>query len=175
MICDNLSFINNVDDKSLSEFVIDDCALYYVCSKCKSTHLVRNGHYIRKIAHLDDSSSNIIVQKLLCKDCHTSFKELPKNVSSYNRYSIVSIIKILFSKESIRSLNKNYYIAINTIRRYLRKFKDVRNKIEILLRKKCHQFVSFVLSEMMVHAMDEQLYHLFLKVFLILVISNFEI
>lgn len=146
MICDNLSFINNVDDKSLSEFVINDCAIYYVCPNCKSTHVVRNGHYIRKIAHLDDSSSSVIIQKLLCKDCHTSFKELPKNVSSYNRYSIVSIIKILFSKESMRSLNKNYHIAINTIRRYLRKFKDVRNKIEILLRKLTVDSLDILLS-----------------------------
>ena len=146
MICDNLSFINNVDDKSLSEFVINDCALYYVCPNCKSTHVVRNGHYIRKIAHLDDSSSSVIIQKLLCKDCNTSFKELSKNVSSYNRYSIVSIIKILFSKESMRSLNKNYHIAINTIRRYLRKFKDVRNKIEILLRKLMVNSLDILLS-----------------------------
>lgn len=97
MICDNLSFINNVDDKSLSEFIFDDYALCYVCPKCKSTHVVRNGHYIRKIAHLDDSSSKVTILKLLCKDCRTSFKELPNNVSIYNRYSIVSIIKILFT------------------------------------------------------------------------------
>lgn len=135
MICDNLSFINKIDDKSLTEYTNDNSIVFYVCPKCGSTHVVKNGHYMRKMAHLEDSGSSVIIQKLLCKDCYTSFKELPKNISSYNRYSIVSIIKILFSKESIYSLNKKYYIAINTIKRYLKLFKDVRNKIDILLRK----------------------------------------
>lgn len=135
MICDNLSFINKVNDKSLTEYTNDNSIVFYTCPKCGSTHIVRNGHYKRKIAHLDDDTSIVSIQKLLCKDCHTSFKEFSKNISSFNRYSIVSIMKILFSKESINSLCREYYIAKNTIKRYLNRFKDVRNKIDILLRK----------------------------------------
>ena len=135
MICNNLSFINNVNDKSLTEYINTSPITFYVCPKCGSTHVVRNGHYMRKIAHLDDSNSIVSIQKLLCKKCYTSFKELPKNISSYNRFSIVSIIKILFSNLSIYSLSKKYYIARNTIKNYFKKYKDVRNKIDILLRK----------------------------------------
>ena len=135
MISDNLSFINMVNDKSLTEYINTNTITFYVCPKCGSTHIVRNCHYNRKIAHLDDEDSIITIQKLICKDCHTSFKEFPKNISSYNRYSIISIIKILFSKESINYLYKKYYVAKNTIKRYLKMFKDVRNKIDALLRK----------------------------------------
>lgn len=135
MISDNLSFINTVNDKSLTEYINTNTITFYVCPKCGSTHIVRNGHYMRKIAHLDDEDSIITIQKLLCKDCHTSFKEFPKNISSFNRYSIISIIKILFNKDSINSLYKKYYVARNTIKRYLKRFKDVRNKIDVLLRK----------------------------------------
>ena len=156
MICDILSFINNIDDKSLTEYENTNSLTFYTCPKCGSTHVVKNGHYTRKIAHLGDLNSIVVIQKLLCKKCFASFKELPKNISSFNRFSIVSIIKILFTDESIYLLNKKYCIAKNTIKKYLKKFKDVRNKIDILIRKvNINSFEELVLSYL-------SEYHLFL-------------
>ena len=59
MISDNLSFINMVNDKNLTEYINNNTITFYVCPKCGSTHIVRNGHYNRKIAHLDDEDNYV--------------------------------------------------------------------------------------------------------------------
>ena len=110
MIKDKLPFINGMREISIIENLKKEGILHVRCPKCGSYHIVKNGHYIRKIAHIIGDSSRLSIQKYLCRNCSASFKELPIGVSSNNHYSNYSLLKTV-ERQAIIPNQKNNKIC----------------------------------------------------------------
>lgn len=135
MIKDKLPFINGMREISILENLKEEGIILVKCPKCGSVHIVKNGHYTRKIAHITGSSSQLSIQKYLCRDCSTSFKELPFSVSSNNHYSNYSLLKILIEDRSINAISKCFDVSRNTVKLIKNKFKADFNRLMVLVNK----------------------------------------
>lgn len=135
MIKDKLPFINGMREISVLENLKEEGILLVKCPNCGSYHIVKNGRYSRKIAHIIGSSSCILVQKYLCRDCDTSFKELPLGISCNNHYSNYSLLKILIEPGSINAVSNCFGISRNMVKSIKDRFKTDLNRLMVLVNK----------------------------------------
>ena len=135
MIKDKLLFINGMREISIIENLKKEGILLVRCPKCGSYHIVKNGHYIRKIAHIIGDSSQLSIQKYLCRNCSASFKELPIGVSSNNHYSNHSLLKILLEDGSINAISKCFCVSRNTVKSIRNRFRTDLNRLFVLTNK----------------------------------------
>lgn len=152
MIKDNLPFINGINERSVIESLEEDGIILVKCPKCGSFHIVRNGHYTRKVAYLEGESSLLRVQKYMCGHCKTSFKHLPYFISSYNHYSNISLLKILVEEGSIKSVSTFFNVSRNTVRSIKKRFSADLKRLIVLIKK--FSFCTF-----------EELYEMYFKEF----------
>lgn len=134
MIRDLASIINEASDKnSIKEFkpALKLCR----CPKCKSFNVVRNGTYKRKVSFIKEESEIIIIQKYKCNKCLLSFKELPRHLTSNNHLSLVSLLKVLISDDSIYKTSRLLDLSRNTIKLIRTKYEVVKRKILTLTKK----------------------------------------
>lgn len=150
MIKDNLPFINGLNERNVIETLKENGAIMVKCPNCGSYHIVRNGHYTRKIAYIDGESSFFRVQKYMCSHCKTSFKQLPYFISSYNHYSNISLLKILLEQGSFKFVSKVLNVSRSTVRSIRKRFGSNLKRLVVLTKK--YIFNSF-----------EELYELYFK------------
>lgn len=142
MIKEKLAFINQINEKNIIESLIEEKIIIVRCPNCGSFHIIRNGHYVRKVAHINEPSSHLKIQKYLCKNCRTSFKQLPHFLSSYSHYSNISLLKILIKEQSIKSISQEYDVSRTTVRNIKNRFQDVLKKLSVAVRK--YSFETFM-------------------------------
>ena len=135
MIKDNLSFINGINDRNIIETLKEEGAIFVRCPKCGSVHIVRNGHYTRKVSYIKGESTFLKIQKYLCSTCKTSFKQLPYYISTYNHYSNITLLKILISDNSVKAISNELDLSRNTIRSIRKKFDSVLKRLFVLIKK----------------------------------------
>ncbi len=152
MIKDNLPFINGLNERNVIESLKEDGVILVKCPKCGSYHIVRNGHYTRKIAYIEGESSFFRVQKYLCRHCKSSFKQLPYFISSYNHYSNISLLKILVEEGSFKFVSKVLNVSRSTVRSIRKRFSSDLKRLVVLTKK-------YVLNSF------EELYKMYLKEF----------
>lgn len=142
MIKEKLAFINQIKEKNIIEQLKEEKIIIVKCPNCGSFHIVRNGHYIRKVAHINETSSCLKIQKYLCKSCRASFKQLPHVLSSHSHYSNISLLKILVKDQSIKSISKEFDISRTTVRNIKNRFHDVLKRLSVAVRK--YSFETFI-------------------------------
>lgn len=134
MIRNLASIINGASDKSLINDFKSALKLCR-CPRCNSYKVVRNGTYKRKTSYIKEDSTIITIQKYKCNKCLLSFKELPRYLSSNNHLSLVSLLKVLISDDSINKTSRLLELSRSTIKRIRIKYETIKRKILTLIRK----------------------------------------
>ncbi len=117
-ITNNFNLIISQDDYEAFLATVQLATL--VCPKCGAIGLfIFYGHYIRHIIHDDftiNCKSEIKVQRIQCKKCHSTHAILPSNFVPYSQFPFILIYYMATLDETDDSI-ASFEIALYTVRR----------------------------------------------------------
>lgn len=137
----NPAFFENECEKELKQIKIHQKKQSQLCRcpHCGSSHIVRNGTYVRKIGRIKEdntvTSEEVKVQKHLCRNCDHPFNDIPQFLPNLLHFTVLSVFVVLVQEASNRSISEKYGISRTTVRNYKKKFSSDLKRLKYLIGK----------------------------------------